>query len=76
MYRHYKVNRMTSKAHRIVAELFDLFIAEPGVLPPPWAGAAAAVPPSRAARVVADYIAGMTDRFALDEHHRLFDAII
>lgn len=76
MYRHYKVNRMTSKAHRIVAELFDLFIAEPGVLPPPWAGAAAAAPPSRAARIVADYIAGMTDRFALDEHHRLFDAII
>lgn len=76
MYRHYKVNRMTSKARRVVAELFDLFIAEPEVLPPPWAEAAEAASPPRAARIVADYIAGMTDWFALDEHHRLFDVKI
>lgn len=76
MYRHYKVNRMTSKARRVVAELFDLFTQEPEVLPPPWAERALEAPTPRAARIVADYIAGMTDRFALDEHHRLFDAII
>jgi dGTPase len=66
---------MTSKARRVVAELFDLYVAEPNVLPPPWAEAAEAAPPARAARIVADYIAGMTDRFALDEHHHLFDVI-
>jgi dGTPase len=72
MYRHPKVNRMASKARRVVRELFQLFLAEPECLPCEWA-----VPPSAGdterARLVADYLAGMTDRFALDEHRRLFD---
>jgi dGTPase len=73
MYRHYKVNRMTSKARRIVQDLFRLFLAEPQCLPTEWR-AAADEPGSRTtARTVADYIAGMTDRYALDEHARLFD---
>jgi dGTPase len=72
MYRHYRVNRMSSKARRVVRELFQLFLAEPECLPGEWrtlTGSDAA----ETARIVADYLAGMTDRFALDEHRRLFD---
>lgn len=73
MYRHYKVNRMTSKARRVVKDLFNLFIEEPRLLPPDWQAGCDAPRGHKTARRVADYIAGMTDRFALDEHSRLFD---
>jgi dGTPase len=76
MYRHTKVNRMTSKARRVVRELFALFLAEPELLPEDWRGGELAPGGARTARRVADYIAGMTDRFALDEHSRLFDPAI
>ena len=76
MYRHHKVNRMSSKARRIVSDLFALFVAEPEILPEPWRERAQGAGEARVARLVADYIAGMTDRFALMEHHRLFDATI
>jgi dGTPase len=72
MYRHYRVNRMSHKARRVVRELFQLFMAEPECLPSEWRAAACGEPAARA-RTVADYLAGMTDRFALDEHRRLFD---
>jgi dGTPase len=72
MYRHYRVNRMSSKARRVVRELFQLFMAEPECLPSEWRAHAVDGEAERA-RVVADYLAGMTDRFALDEHRRLFD---
>jgi len=73
MYRHWRVNRMTSKARRVVKDLFALFHAEPNTLPDEWRALADAPGTARTARVAADYIAGMTDRFALDEHFRLFD---
>ncbi len=74
MYRHFRVNRMASKARRVVGELFALFLAEPECLPTRWARrAVSAEGEAAAARVVADYIAGMTDRYALTEHARLFD---
>jgi dGTPase len=73
MYRHYKVNRMASKARRIVHDIFGLLLAEPQCLPTEWGGHAGAPESPATARIVADYIAGMTDRFALDEHARLFD---
>jgi dGTPase len=73
MYRHYRVNRMASKAHRIVTELFNLLLAEPQCLPTEWRQLAHGPGTQPTARIVADYIAGMTDRFALDEHYRLFD---
>jgi dGTPase len=73
MYRHYKVNRMTSKARHVVRELFDLYLAQPDCLPTEWRAQAAQPGSAATARLVADYIAGMTDRFALDEHQRLFD---
>jgi dGTPase len=72
MYRHYRVNRMSHKARRVVRELFQLFLAEPECLPSEWRAAACGDASARA-RTVADYLAGMTDRFALDEHRRLFD---
>ena len=73
MYRHYRVNRMTSKARRVVGELFDLFLSDPGCLPTSWRSRAEELEDTARARLVVDYIAGMTDRYALDEHRRLFD---
>ncbi|MDE2167121.1 MAG: deoxyguanosinetriphosphate triphosphohydrolase [Alphaproteobacteria bacterium] len=73
MYRHYRVNRMSSKARRVVADLFRIFNREPDLLPSEWREQALKVDAKGRARVIADYIAGMTDRFALDEHRRLFD---
>ncbi len=73
MYRHYKVNRMASKARRIVQSMFRLFLEEPECLPSEWRAQAGERGSMATARIVADYIAGMTDRFALDEHARLFD---
>ncbi len=73
MYRHYKLNRMTTKARRVVGDLFDLFLRDPGCLPDEWSILAGEPETEQTARLVADYIAGMTDRFALDEHARLFD---
>lgn len=75
MYRHHKVNRMMSQARRIVRELFGLFIAEPDTLPAPWRQRAHLADKDmvKRARVVCDYIAGMTDTYAIDEHRRLFN---
>ncbi|CAA6603416.1 Deoxyguanosinetriphosphate triphosphohydrolase-like protein [Rhodospirillaceae bacterium LM-1] len=73
MYRHYKVNRMTSKARRVVRDLFALFLAEPECLPEEWRVRASAKNSPETALLVCDYVAGMTDRFALEEHRRLFD---
>lgn len=73
MYRHYKVNRMTSKARRVVRELFDFFLAEPNCLPSVWYAQTDGAGEQRTAEIIADFIAGMTDRFALDEHARIFD---
>jgi len=73
MYRHYKVNRMASKARRVVKELFDFFLMEPECLPNGWREQAGPAKSAKTAMLVADFIAGMTDRFALDEHRRVFD---
>ena len=70
LYRHYQVNRMRVKASRVVRELFDAFMAEPVLLPPDYQEAGADA--SRQARKIADYIAGMTDRYAIREHRRIF----
>jgi dGTPase len=73
MYRHHKVNRMTIRAKRVVSDLFDEFVSEPQILPPDWFAETDAPHGPQTQRVVGDYIAGMTDRFALREHQRLFD---
>ena len=74
MYRHYTVNRMTSKARQIVRDLFEKFIAEPECLPTEWREMIVdqSALHSRA-RIIADYIAGMTDNYAELEWARLFD---
>lgn len=69
LYRHYKVARMSEKAKRLLRELFQAFIDEPRLLPPEHRARA----DSDAHRAVCDYIAGMTDRFAIREHRRIFD---
>src|ERR1700722_10515058 len=73
MYRHYRVNRMSLKARRVVRELFQLFAAEPDCLPSEWRAAAACDDAAGRARIVRDFFPGLPDRFALDEHWRLFD---
>ncbi|MBM3648002.1 MAG: deoxyguanosinetriphosphate triphosphohydrolase [Alphaproteobacteria bacterium] len=73
MYEHWHLNRSHSKARRVVMDLFGLLFAEPNCLPPPWRERAEAAERANRARIVADYIAGMTDRYAMDEHRRLFD---
>jgi dGTPase len=73
MYRHFRVNRMASKARRVVSELFALLMGEPDCLPCEWRHQTVSQSAEMRARTVADYIAGMTDRYALDEHRRLFD---
>ncbi|MES2114607.1 MAG: deoxyguanosinetriphosphate triphosphohydrolase, partial [Pseudomonadota bacterium] len=70
LYQHYQVNRMRVKASRIVRELFDAFMAEPVLLPPDYQDQSG--DPDKRARKIADYIAGMTDRYAIREHRRLF----
>ncbi|MEO8417308.1 MAG: deoxyguanosinetriphosphate triphosphohydrolase [Methylophilaceae bacterium] len=68
LYQHYRVNRMSAKAQRIVQELFAVFIQDIGLLPDEYQERANA----DQARAVADYIAGMTDRYAIREYQRLF----
>ncbi|MGZ3158582.1 MAG: deoxyguanosinetriphosphate triphosphohydrolase [Burkholderiaceae bacterium] len=70
LYQHYQVNRMTSKARRIISELFDAFMQEPILLPPDYQEPRDEK--AAQARKVADYVAGMTDRYAMREHRRLF----
>ncbi|HRN68655.1 MAG TPA: deoxyguanosinetriphosphate triphosphohydrolase [Promineifilum sp.] len=73
MYRHYRVMRMQTKAERFVAELFDAYVKEPHMLPDETQARLETAPMER---VVADYIAGMTDRYALDDWQRLYDPYI
>jgi dGTPase len=77
MYKHYTVARMALKVERIVTDLFTAFTNDYKLLPDSWrkrAEEAGGAKDSKAlARVVADYIAGMTDRYAIREHERLFD---
>jgi dGTPase len=68
LYRHYQVMRMTEKARRVVRELYAAFDAEPRLLPTDHQARAAADKP----RAIADYVAGMTDRYAIREHRRLY----
>jgi len=72
MYRHYKVNRMMSQARRVASDLFDLYLSDPGVLPNDVQASMSGAGTAQTARAVCDYIAGMTDRFAVEEHRRLF----
>jgi dGTPase len=73
MYRHWRVNRMTTKARRLTGEVFAVLHGNTSLLPDDWRGRAGESGSQRAATTVADYVGGMTDRFARDEHQRLTD---
>jgi dGTPase len=68
LYKHYRVQRMSNKAKRIVRELFSAFLDDPQLLPPEFQARAAEDTP----RAIADYVAGMTDRYAIKEYRRIF----
>lgn len=68
LYSHYQVLRMTDKARRIIQDLFGAFMNDPRLLPPQYQARARTDTP----RAIADYVAGMTDRYAMKEHRRLF----
>ena len=72
LYRHHRVMRMAVKAERIIQELFNSYRREPSMLPQhvqEW------IEPRGLERIICDYIAGMTDRFAIEEYQKLFDPI-
>ena len=73
MYKHFKLNRTRSYAKRTLNEMFHLFMKEPDTLPTEWFQLVCAKDTETArARVICDYIAGMTDAYAIEEHRRLF----
>jgi len=72
MYRHPRVMASMQKAQTVVADLFRAFSGDPSLLPADWAASCGAPDDEQTARVVRDYIAGMTDRYALQEHKRIF----
>jgi len=73
MYRHPRVMDAMGRAERIVRDLFDAYMDKPALLPPDWRERSLAHDASGFPRQVCDFIAGMTDRYALDQHRRLFD---
>lgn len=74
MYRHGRVMRVMAEAEHVVSDLFGRYSAQPRELPPEWADGLAGADEGARARRIADFIAGMTDRYALIEHARLFDS--
>ena len=77
LYRHYRVQRMSNKAGRVIRNLFNAFMDETAMLPPEQLQQCKQLEAEQGeqgrARAVADYIAGMTDRYAIIEHDRIFD---
>ncbi len=73
MYKHEKIVSIMRRARRVVRDLFDAYSNDPDQLPPDWQEQGYSRGDSRQARQICDFIAGMTDRYALDEHKRLFD---
>jgi dGTPase len=73
MYRHPNVRQVREKADLVVKRLFSAFYETPALMPEEWAHLAAGLSEGERARLAADYIAGMTDRFAISEHRRVFD---
>lgn len=71
LYRHYRVERMSEKAKRVLSELFRAYLNNPNIIPAEFKERYANTESTE--RVICDYIAGMTDRFALDEYAKLFD---
>ena len=79
LYRHYRVHRMSKKAHHIIESLFNAFVNDPQLLPPEAFQSVQKLRDQRddagQARGIADYIAGMTDRYAIGEYQRIYDPL-
>jgi len=77
LYQHYKVRRMSAKAQRVIRTLFDVFMDDPALLPPEFSRQARSLEEVQGtagrARAVSDYVAGMTDRYAIAEYERVFN---
>jgi len=77
LYMHHQVYRVMTKARTVIRDLFAALFADPRLMPPEFYVESQRIEqtigPAGRARAVSDYIAGMTDRYALDEHERLFD---
>ncbi len=73
MYRHTRVLEIMDRAQRVIRDLFNAFMNDPKLLPDDWRGSHLHSDQPRYARQVCDFIAGMTDRYALEQHKRLFD---
>ena len=76
MYRHWRVKRMSRKARLLTEDVFRILHSDPSLLPDDWRARAGEGATQRAATVVGDYVAGMTDRYAMDEHRRLTDITV
>ena len=74
VYRHERVMGVMRDAERIVGDLFARYMAEPAAMAEAWHAASRGLDQRRRARLIADFVAGMTDRYAIAEHRRLFDA--
>ncbi len=74
VYHHPRVMRVMGAAETVITDLFQRYIDDPGCMPDAWARASAASEPRRRARLVADFVSGQTDRYAIAEHRRLFAA--
>ena len=74
MYQHERIQRVMNEAGRVVSELFARYSTHPNDLPPEWREGLGQAGEKERARYIADFIAGMTDRYALAEHARLFDS--
>lgn len=70
LYNHFRVVRMAQKADKIITDLYTAYLNEPAILPD---HIHSGIEPRGIERTICDYIAGMTDRFAVDEHHKLFE---
>ena len=79
LYKHYRVHRMTKKADHIIESLFNAFMNDPNLLPPEAFTKVQKLSQTKGeagqARAIADYIAGMTDRYAIGEYHRIYDPL-
>jgi dGTPase len=74
VYRHQRVMSVMGDAERVVGDLFARYMDEPAAMAEAWYGASRGLDERRRARLIADFVAGMTDRYAIAEHRRLFDA--
>ncbi len=74
LYRHPRVMGVMDRAESIVRDLVARYQEDPGAMPGPWEAEADTLEPRRRIRLIGDFVAGMTDRYAISEHRRLFDA--